>query len=101
MFMCVAREHISIPVFANGNIQYLEDAERCLKETGVEGIMSAGEFTLPPDYETRHSVALEREQLVSDRVGSWWGSTWPWSDSIPATPPPSGVTSSSSGFMCE
>ncbi|KAL0481110.1 tRNA-dihydrouridine(16/17) synthase NAD(P)(+) [Acrasis kona] len=38
----IVREHIKdIPVFANGNIRTLKDADDCIEHTGCEGVLSA------------------------------------------------------------
>ncbi|CAM9769779.1 unnamed protein product, partial [Hapterophycus canaliculatus] len=54
------KEALPVPVFSNGAISSLEDVERCLRETGCDGVMSS-------------EAVLERPGLFSDNVSTKTG----------------------------
>uniref|UniRef100_A0A182P3A4 tRNA-dihydrouridine(16/17) synthase [NAD(P)(+)]-like n=1 Tax=Anopheles epiroticus TaxID=199890 RepID=A0A182P3A4_9DIPT len=68
-YVRVLRQQLSIPIFSNGNIMSVHDVERCIAETGVNGVMTAeGNLHNPALFEgvnpTSWSMAHEYLDLV-------------------------------------
>uniref|UniRef100_A0A182RRK5 tRNA-dihydrouridine(16/17) synthase [NAD(P)(+)]-like n=1 Tax=Anopheles funestus TaxID=62324 RepID=A0A182RRK5_ANOFN len=68
-YVSILRQQLSIPIFSNGNIMAVQDVERCIAETGVNGVMTAeGNLHNPALFEgvnpTSWSMAHEYLDLV-------------------------------------
>lgn len=61
------REAVSVPVFANGNILFHSDIQRCLDETGADAVMTAEGNLYNPTLLTSSSTPLPPEFSESDR----------------------------------
>jgi tRNA-dihydrouridine synthase 1 len=64
------KQHLSIPVIANGNIAVFEDIQKCLDETGCDAVMSAESLRRNPALFSGRQIPgtqLAREYLALAR----------------------------------
>uniref|UniRef100_A0A2M4CGT1 tRNA-dihydrouridine(16/17) synthase [NAD(P)(+)]-like n=1 Tax=Anopheles darlingi TaxID=43151 RepID=A0A2M4CGT1_ANODA len=68
-YVTVLRKQLSVPIFSNGNIMSVHDVERCIEETGVNGVMTAeGNLYNPALFEGINPVSWEMANEYLDLV---------------------------------